>query len=66
MPKHPAQGTVEYLLMIALVIIIVAWAVRYLIGVKGGARELGDSLSTAEGELNSKVSEEVSSNLNSD
>jgi hypothetical protein len=65
MRKRAAQGAVEYLLMSALAIIILVWAVHHLIGASGRAAELADALSSADSELNRRAVSEIISNINS-
>ncbi|AJC72221.1 hypothetical protein X802_08790 [Thermococcus guaymasensis DSM 11113] len=61
--KRVAQGTVEYLLMTALVLIIIVWGIYYVRILKGGQEKLADNLSNAEKRFNEKVLSEVSSNI---
>ncbi|WP_048149704.1 hypothetical protein [Thermococcus sp. AM4] len=61
--RRLAQGTIEYLFMLALILIIVVWGLHYAKIIKGGEENLADSLSNAESQFNQRVLSEVSSNL---
>jgi len=63
--KYRAQGAVEYLLMMALVLVILVWSLHYAKIIRGGQEKLANSLSSDEETLNRKIISEVSSNLNS-
>ena len=65
MGRLRAQGAVEYLLMVALVLIIVVWGFHYMRIIKGEHEKLADSLSRADSNLNEKIRSEISSNLDS-
>lgn len=61
--KRRAQGAIEYILMMALVLIILVWGLHYAKIIKGGEENLANSLSNAEDRFNEQVLSEVSSNL---
>jgi len=61
--KRRAQGAIEYLLIMALILIIVVWGLHYVKIIKGGEENLAESLSDTEKRFNEKVLSEVSSNL---
>ncbi|WP_297487437.1 class III signal peptide-containing protein [Thermococcus sp.] len=63
--KYRAQGAVEYLLMVGLVLIVIVWSLYYIKVIRGGQEHLASSLSSDEQTLNRKILSEVSSNLNS-
>ncbi|WP_456365284.1 class III signal peptide-containing protein [Thermococcus sp.] len=63
--KYRAQGALEYLLIMALVLVILVWSLHYARIIKSGQENLASSLSSDEQTLNRKILSEVSSNLNS-
>jgi hypothetical protein len=65
MSKRVAQGVIEYLLMSALTVMILVWAVHHLLGASGRTTELGDALSNVENDFNKKAISEIISNIDS-
>ncbi|MDV3104772.1 hypothetical protein [Thermococcus waiotapuensis] len=65
MGRLRAQGAVEYLLTMALVLIILVWGIYYLRIAKGQHENLADSLSSSEDRFNEKIRSEISSNMDS-
>jgi len=61
--KRNAQGAIEYLLMIGLILIIVVWGLHYAKIIKGGEENLANSLSSSEKKFDEKILSEISSNL---
>ncbi|ASJ00923.1 class III signal peptide-containing protein [Thermococcus gorgonarius] len=60
--KRKAQGAIEYLFMIAAALIIIAVVIRYL---RSSGQKTGETISSGQEQLNSKVNEELSSALGS-
>ncbi|MBP1912472.1 hypothetical protein [Thermococcus stetteri] len=65
MARRSAQSSIEYLIMIALMLIIVAWIVHHLIGIHGDARKLGELEVKTAKEINKEVGKDIDSALNS-
>ena len=59
--RRKAQGAVEYLFMVAAVLIIVAIVVRYL---RGAASTAGGTVSSGVTELSAELSEQLSAARN--
>jgi len=55
------QSAIEYLLMIALALVIAAIVITQLIGVKGYAKQGGKLASRGEGQISSELGSMVSS-----
>ena len=60
--RRKAQGAIEYLFMVAAALIIVALVLKYL---RISAKQTGSTISYAQKELNTKLSQQLSEALNS-
>ena len=58
--RRKAQGAIEYLFMVAAALIIVAIVIKYL---RSSAKETGETISSAQSELNTKLRSELSEAL---
>ncbi|ASJ06967.1 class III signal peptide-containing protein [Thermococcus pacificus] len=65
MGRLRAQGAVEYLLIMTLVLIILAWSIYNLRVAKRQHENLADFLSSSEDRFNEKIRSEISSSLDS-
>ena len=59
--RRKAQGAIEYLFMVAAALIIIAIVIKYL---KGSGKSTGQTISSGQSAINSKLSQELSSALN--